>query len=401
MNRISDVTDRQTLAGGSRRDRPGRKSRLSCPRFDGYKPTATSPKGRRARAGLVICFSPTLVELMTTPASQLESIDPAEHVDWVKPRRAMPAWMMSMVVHGLLGTLLLFTVSTVSKGIGDEPARAGSIALAHRSDDQTEYFDGQSADSPTAESTHDAQQTSQAITSSLPAIDLPPSSIGSLLPSGNESLAQHETSGLPAAGGLTQGGATSKGGLGNEGSTSVFGAEGKGSKFVYVFDRSGSMDGLGGRPLAAAKSELIKSLRDLSDTHQFAIIFYNENPHVFSPHGGRPRLLFADEQGKAQAERYVRSLIAGGGTQHMDALTLALNMRPDVIFFLTDAAQPQLYPADFERIRKLNNGTSIHAIEFGFGPYDGKRNFLVRLADENDGKHVYVDITRLRPNVPN
>ena len=63
----------------------------------------------------------------------------------------------------------------------------------------------------------------------------------------------------------------------------VFGVQGEGQKFVYVFDRSGSMDGHGGAPLAAAKSELIASLDDLGDTHQFQIIFYNEHPHIFTP----------------------------------------------------------------------------------------------------------------------
>ena len=61
-------------------------------------------------------------------------------------------------------------------------------------------------------------------------------------------------------------------------STGVFGVEGEGSKFVYVFDRSGSMQGFQGRPLAAAKRELITSLESLESVHQFQVIFYNERP---------------------------------------------------------------------------------------------------------------------------
>ena len=67
--------------------------------------------------------------------------------------------------------------------------------------------------------------------------------------------------------------------------TGVFGVIGEGHKFVYVFDRSGSMDGHGGAPLAAAKAELIASLKDLGQMHQFQIIFYNEQPRIFSPTG--------------------------------------------------------------------------------------------------------------------
>lgn len=329
--------------------------------------------------------------MSTSP--QLESIQPAEQIQWVKSRRVMPAWLMSLLIHALLGTLLILTVSTVSRGIGDEPARRGSIALANRSENSTEYFDGDSSQASDSQQTTDSQQAAQAISQALPAIDLPPSALGKLLPQGDQALTGDETSGLPSAGGMTQGGASSKGGLGNEGTTSVFGAEGRGNKFVYVFDRSGSMDG---RPLAAAKQQLIKSLHDLDKLHQFAIIFYNENPQVFSPRGNGPQLVFADEQGKNLAERFVRGIIASGSTQHVDALSMALKMNPDVVFFLTDADQPQLFPADLDRIRKLNRGCSIHAIEFGYGPYDGRRNFLVKLADENDGKHVYVDISKLR-----
>ncbi|MFA8016502.1 hypothetical protein [Bremerella cremea] len=329
---------------------------------------------------------------MSPSHSHPDSIQPAEQTEWVKSRRTMPAWLMSLLVHAAIGTLLILTVQTVSKGIGEEPARQGSITLANRSENSTEYFDGDSSQAANGQATSDSEQAQRAVEQAMPALDLPPSTMGDLLPRGDEALTGQDATGLPTAGGMTQGGAPSKGGLGKEGKTSVFGAEGQGSKFVYVFDRSASMYG---QPLAAAKQELIKSLHDLDKLHQFAIIFYNENPEVFSPRGDRPQLVFADEQGINLAERFVRGVIASGSTSHVDALALALKMNPDVIFFLTDADQPQLFPADLERIRKLNRGVSIHAIEFGYGPYDGRRNFLVKLAEGNDGSHVYVDISTL------
>ena len=71
-------------------------------------------------------------------------------------------------------------------------------------------------------------------------------------------------------------------------------------------------------------------------------------------------------------------------------------MNPDVIFFLTDAAEPQLSSSQLEEIRQKNNrvGASIHAIEFGAGPQQGGVNFLMRLARQNGGTHVYVDVTQ-------
>jgi hypothetical protein len=159
------------------------------------------------------------------------------------------------------------------------------------------------------------------------------------------------------------------------------------------------MDGYGGKPLKAAKLELTRSLDDLERVHQFQIIFYNEKPKIFYLRGGTPQLAWGDEESKQAARQFVRGVDASGSTQHLDALELALGMRPDVVFFLTDAGEPQLTPAELARIRRRNYGAMIHTIEFGSGPQSNRDNFLMRLARDNDGQHAYVDVTRLR-NLP-
>lgn len=63
--------------------------------------------------------------------------------------------------------------------------------------------------------------------------------------------------------------------------------------------------------------------------------------------------------------------------------------------FLTDAGEPQLTASELEKLRQLNTGTVINAVEFGIGPDPGGDNFLVRLARQNGGQHVYIDVTRL------
>ncbi|HMC10775.1 MAG TPA: hypothetical protein VKH44_05775, partial [Pirellulaceae bacterium] len=80
---------------------------------------------------------------------------------------------------------------------------------------------------------------------------------------------------------------------------------------------------------------------------------------------------------------------------HVQALRKALQMRPDVVFFLTDANEPQLRADDLHKVRQFNQGTSINAIEFGVGPPQPRYNFLQQLAAENGGQHTYVDVTRL------
>ena len=71
-------------------------------------------------------------------------------------------------------------------------------------------------------------------------------------------------------------------------------------------------------------------------------------------------------------------------------------MGPDVLFFLTDANEPVLSPGDIAELGRRNRaGAIINCIEFGVGPFSGGDNFLMRLARQNRGQHVYVDVTAL------
>jgi hypothetical protein len=176
--------------------------------------------------------------------------------------------------------------------------------------------------------------------------------------------------------------------------TQVFGLPAEGFKFVYVFDRSASMGGSGSTPLKRAKAELMASLESLGETHQFQIIFYNDQPTMFSLAGQPGKLVFGNAPNKLQAQRFIDGIIADRGTEHEPALINALMLAPDVIFFLTDADQPELTTAQLANIAKRNRkGTVINTIEFGSGPPLGE-NFLMKLARQNGGAYTYVDISK-------
>ncbi len=178
--------------------------------------------------------------------------------------------------------------------------------------------------------------------------------------------------------------------------TSLFGLVGEGFKFVYVFDRSGSMGGSGRHALQLVKEELRASLRKLDTIHQFQIIFYNDRPVIFNPSGAPGRLAFATEENKERALRFIDMIRPDGGTEHEAALKLAIRLRPDVIFFLTDGDDPQLNPQQIERLSRMAAGITIHTIEVGSGPRPAGGSFLATLAAENGGKYVYVDIATPR-----
>ena len=305
-------------------------------------------------------------------------------------RRPWPAWSMSLALH-LIGILTVaYAIQFAPRGTASEsPDRTVGVALVLESSGEREYV--------TAEQAQETAQSQAAGT----LVDVLPSEndlqvdLSAILPSGDVGGAAASALSLPPSGasGAVTGGQP---GLSDQHRTSVFGTSGSGNRFVYVFDRSGSMAGFGGRPLVAAKRELIASLEDLGDTSQFQIIFYNEEPHVFRVGSGRPKLVWANEEGRDAAKRFVAGVLATGSTRHLSPLRIALGMQPDVVFFLTDADEPRLSSEDLRRIRRWNVRSAINTIEFGFGPARRSENFLTQLAHENGGQHVYVDVSRLR-----
>lgn len=173
----------------------------------------------------------------------------------------------------------------------------------------------------------------------------------------------------------------------------VFGVEGRGNKFVYVFDRSASMEG---PPLAAAKRQLLESLGSLASIHQFHIIFFNQRLQVFDISGGGQRIAFGSDRNKQLAANFVGGIAAEGGTDRYAALRAAARLRPDVIFFLTDADDPmsasELAEIELECQR---SGTTISVIEFGRDAAPANENFLKRLARQTGGQFGYVNTARL------
>jgi len=174
---------------------------------------------------------------------------------------------------------------------------------------------------------------------------------------------------------------------------SLFGVQAEGSKFVYVLDRSGSTQG---KVLAAAKAEILASIEKINDVHQFQIVVYNERPRAFNPAGPNGQLAFGTDGNRAEVKRFLGSVDAEGGTDHMAALALAIRMHPDAVFLLTDGDDPVLEARDLARIDRIGPGIMIHTIRFGEGPQHGDRGWMGKLARQSGGKYAYIDTTKLK-----
>jgi hypothetical protein len=171
----------------------------------------------------------------------------------------------------------------------------------------------------------------------------------------------------------------------------LFGLEAPGRKFVYVFDHSASMGEPAGRPLAAAKDELLASIDALGETRQFHVIFYNERLMVFAPQGHRGRPTFADAEAKRAVRRFVETIDAEGGTRHYEAIAAAVKLAPDAIFVLTDADEHDDLTAD-ELARLSRSVGRARCLVAQFGGAEGRRSpRLAQLAAATGGEYRVVD----------
>lgn len=313
-----------------------------------------------------------------------------------RQRTSLPSWAVSALLHAvlLIGIGLALEGSPPRGGVGEKTAEVG-IVLKHQ-DGESDYYEGEddggtdAATDPTSAPPTDMATTGgiASTAADAPAIDptdVLPSSFALIGPGALES------GGVGSAIGATTGPQGIGRSIGGKARTSVFGIEGEGYNFVYVFDRSDSMASYSGRPLATAKAQLIASLQSLEKTHQFQIIFYNHRPERFN---ASSKLHFASERNKRAAAKFVRGVIASGRTEHLPALSAAIKLAPDVIFFLTDADEPRLNDDELARIDRMAGGIVINTIEFGRGPQTDRNNFLVRLARQSGGQHRYCDVSR-------
>ncbi|MGI8978913.1 MAG: vWA domain-containing protein [Pirellulaceae bacterium] len=311
-------------------------------------------------------------------------------------RRQIPAWLMSFLLHFSVLTTCAYFIKDTPRGIaGVEDGKEAGIVLVSSGRGKPEYFANEGGGGTLTTGDNSASAPASAGSPFPESVELPKTN-GPKLPSapgfGGSGAFPGELTPGAAKFALPGKGLPLGKGRGSQARTAVFGVQGEGNRFVYVFDRSGSMEGA---PLAAAKQQLIDSLESLDKVHQFQIIFYNQQPRLMQlTPGQQPSMEFAGDAGKKKAESFIGSILADGGTRHMEALEMALRLKPDVIFFLTDADDPKLSSTELDRIRRLNSGTSINAIEFGSGSASGGPNFLKSLAEQNHGNYGYVDISK-------
>lgn len=335
-------------------------------------------------------------------------------------RTLLKSWFSSILLHLLLFFGLLYWMGSPGTGLGN---RNGSLTNFNKvgleiKSPQTEQFEQRPDNAATASETASNEETSAADPeeSTDPFDTLPaelttptqdesesvlgmrlPSSVDSTLNSSaplGDSLVQTPSGDLPLQ-------ATAPLGLGE---SAFMGIRSQGEKVVFLLDRSSSMSGslLGTkvRPIDVAKAELMRSINSLSGDHEFQIVFYHDDTRALnSPEGAIKgiKLLPVSELNLNLARNFVNQVRAEQGTDHFRALSLAVSLHPDVIYFLTDA-DSKLGTDDINRLRRMSQGTIINCVEFGRGSQLSgtglnERNFMQRLSEETGGVYRYFNIS--------
>ena len=191
-------------------------------------------------------------------------------------------------------------------------------------------------------------------------------------------------------GGGVGGGSGGGAGRGIGPGTQFFGARDHAHSFAYVIDCSGSM--AMHNSLDVAKREMLASISQLPPDASFAVIFYSLDAQILSDPQGRRGLMVATAPNKARLQTQLATVSPLGGTDHMLALREAFKLKPEVIFFLTDA--DLMSNSDVNEILAEAGSTRIQAVEFGLGTALGMRSPLARLATTTGGSYLYIDVSK-------
>jgi hypothetical protein len=200
--------------------------------------------------------------------------------------------------------------------------------------------------------------------------------------------------------GAAKGLAGSGGGIGKMGGTMKFmGVQSKGTSVVFVVDVSGSM--ISGeksvKTYEVLEREVIKFIRNLDDRSAFGIVVFSKDARSY-----KQQLVRANREEKDRGVNWLKKLTPENyrnprldeeerqfhhGTRADRGLAEAFEMRPDVIFFISDgeptgATPTQILKQVEQNQAGANKKATINAVAY---LADSGQKFMRELAEKNGG----------------
>ena len=174
-------------------------------------------------------------------------------------------------------------------------------------------------------------------------------------------------------------------GAGDGNGDGFFGARMTGRRFVFVVDCSRSMN----HPhKSEAKTrfrrlqlELLNSISAMQPDEKFFIVFFNDRVIPMPASSLQP----ATRDRQKHFLHWMTRVRADGDTDPRSALRLALKLRPDVIYFLTDGSFERPIQRDLERLHQ--DRVAIHTFAFG---NRAAQPLLKSIAVRNAGEYHFI-----------
>ncbi len=265
---------------------------------------------------------------------------------------AVGAGLLSLLVHLLLALLAAAWVLQRAPGV----RAAGPVEIELAVVTETQLKDLQDSAALAAESDLSLDQ-SEAESDLLPE----PQVVGAVVEPALSLAGAGSLTAMGGAGeGLGEGMDLSSAAVGG-GAASFFGVEARGSRFAYIVDISGSM---AGPKMLALQDELRRSIGSLLEHSTFIVVVFSSDARVL---GGSAKWRRATERNKASADREVRALSEGGGTNPLKAFetVFEMNPRPDAVYFMTDGLfRDSIAGAVSLMNRAGTEVTPVHCISF-------------------------------------
>ncbi|MGE3317066.1 MAG: VWA domain-containing protein [Planctomycetaceae bacterium] len=158
-----------------------------------------------------------------------------------------------------------------------------------------------------------------------------------------------------------------------------------GRRFVFVVDCSQSMNHPDPSEYKTRfnrlKVEMAKSIVKMEADSQYFIVFFNDRAHPMPA----STMQGAQSPSRARMFEWLATVPAEGKTDPRPALKMALDMRPDVVYFLTDGDFLPGVARDLDKIGQ--RGVAIHT--FAFGNMEGEGT-LKAVAQRTGGQYTFV-----------
>jgi hypothetical protein len=159
--------------------------------------------------------------------------------------------------------------------------------------------------------------------------------------------------------------------------TSFFGVRAQGQLFVFVVDCSGSM--ADDARLVRAKAELRRAVGALRWPQRYLVVFYNDR--AWPMPGGIPATPGVET--RSRFTNWLDRIDAEGETDPRGAMRLALGLKPDAVFLLSDGAFPDGTDAAIAATNPRR--VPVHCIDLSGGAAGGQ---LRQIAAASGGQYA-------------